>query len=135
MPGEEAANDTLMVAGAGATTADALRSLVAASVRALLDGNGRPGDHTAVVRAAAGTLERLIPDFVTALLATGEDLGLDLTDASLDGLIAMDDGWRAWGTVSGEPAAGLSTSAWRAGTATIERGPGGVRLTLMLERV
>lgn len=135
MPGEQAANDdTLTVQAEGATAADALRSLIDASVHTLLDDAARPGDRAAVVRAAAATLERLIPDFITAMFTASEDIGLDLTDASLDGLIATDDGWRAWGTISGEAAAGRSASAWRASAATVEREPGNVRLTLTLKR-
>lgn len=133
MPGERASNDARTVTGTGATAADALRSLVTATMTVMAGGTRRPGDQATVVRASAATLEELIPDLVAALVGAGEDVGLDLTDATLDGLIATDSGWRAWGTVSGAPATGSSPSGWRVGAATVDERPGNVRLSLSLE--
>jgi hypothetical protein len=135
MPGKRAPNDTRTVTGTGATAADALRSLITAVVATMVGAARRPGDHAIVVRASAATLERLIPDIVAAMLGAGEDIGLDLTDATLDGLIATDDGWRAWGTISGERATGAATSGWRVGATTVEERSGSIRLSLSLERI
>lgn len=126
--------DTMIVLGEGSTPAEAARAVLAASMPVLIGGPARPGDHTAIVRASAPTLAALVPDFIAATLAAGDDLGIDLTEATLDGLIATDDGWRAWGTVSGEPSSGPAADTWCVDNVVIDETDDTVVMRLELRR-
>lgn len=125
---------TLCLHGEGPTAATALQALLAHFPGTADTGHG--DDHTAIVRASASTLEHLLPRFIEAMQAAQDDFDLAMTAATLDGLMATDDGWRAWGTVSGQlTATATSRRRWTPGAATVEQTPGAVTLRLTLTEV
>lgn len=135
MPDERNPDQSITLRGEGATPADAARSLLSEVLAVVLGQPPRPGDQATVIRAAAPTLGQLVSDLTNAVLTAAADLDLGLTDATLDGLIATDDGWRAWGTVSGEPMTRPAPLAWRAARpATVATSPGAVVMNLSLLR-
>lgn len=123
----------LIVHGEGPTATAALQALLG---RFPATAAGA-GDHTAIFRASASTLELLVPALIGALQVTQDDLGLEMTAATVDGLIATDEGWRAWGTVSGQLTDGARpVRHWAPGAATVEQANGAVsvRVTLTEEQ-
>lgn len=124
--------NVLILEGVGATAPAALRALL--DQLPLADGDTLPQEDVAtVIRASATTLEQLVPRFVSAMQAAEEDLDLMVTAIALDGLLATDDGWRAWGTVTGPASTGgRSAARWTPQDATVERAGDVVTLRLTL---
>lgn len=123
-------HDTI-VTGAGPTARAALQALLDQLPR-VAPNAARGQDASTIVRASAATLEALIPRLVEAILAAGEDLDLSVTAVALDGLMETDDGWRAWGTVTGPIVPGATAPRWTAAQATVTRQDDGVAMRLLV---
>lgn len=127
---------SVTILGVGTTAQAALQALL--DQLPLDDGEIASGEERAtVIRAAAPTVETLIPRLLDAAHAAEDDLELVATALTLGGLMKTDEGWRAWATLTGAETTGLAPEQpWMPGLATMERKHGVVtiRLTLRQER-
>lgn len=125
--------------GEGPTARDAVEAIFRAFLGVVVDVSKGADDQTAVISAAGDTLESVILDLASAVLAARDDLNLALSGGALDGLIATDDGWRAWGTISGRATNGHATRRrFQPEGAAVEQTDNGrvaVSLTMMEEAI